>query len=231
MLPSRFAGRIVDESPIDPQDGIARCPPYHRDGRDPFRELAFQVSEEHWQGHTAPHAGRHFFEKIVLQTFEQRQFPVMRHWTVSGQHVHWLQTLDTRQRLQPVGSAHQPFIHHGLTKHGETASHYRISSDDAPFLGQVDDYSVVTFRLPQVQEAQALIAEVEFTGLRDGFIGKIGQRAQFKTAGRQESLLPGTTCLDERPGEDARDHRRPSPLADVIASRMVPMIMGIDGVA
>ena len=62
-------------------------------------------------------------------------------------------------------------------------------------------------------------------------IGQIRRRAQFKTAGGQEGLLPGATRVHECPREGAGDHRRPSALADMIASRMIPVIVGVNGIA
>ena len=71
------------------------------------------------------------------------------------------------KRLQPVGGAHQPFVHHRLTKHRKAAGHHRIAGDHAAFLWQVNDQGVIAFRFAQVHEAQTLIAEVEGVGLRD----------------------------------------------------------------
>ena len=101
-----------------------------------------------------------------------------------GEHMHGLETLNGLKRLQPVGGAHQPFVHHGLTKHRKAAGHYRIAGDHAAFLWEVNNQGVIAFRFAQVHEAQTLITEVEGVGLRDRCIGQIRRRAPIQNRGR-----------------------------------------------
>ena len=141
------------------------------------------------------------------------------------------QAFDGDEGVQPVGSTHQPLVHHRLPEHRKAAGHHRIARRHAAFLRQVHCQGVVGLRRAQRFQHQPLVAQVHLPLARHRLVGQARLRPQLKAARGEERLLPGGPRVHELPRQGAGNEGGAGFPEDAIAGGVVPVIVRVDGPA